>query len=192
MIYIFGYGSLVNSEKLKAFLGVKELHKKTQFTYIRGYSRSWDVAMDNSINLPNYKFYISKDNQERENIFVSFLNIQKSPQKSVYGILFPIEKESLPLMDKRERNYNRVNITGSISNLDSLDKEDIVYTYIGKKDANERYRKGKKENRVFVSKDYYDDILSSFKKFNGSFYDEYLKSFSDSPKLKVLSRKSSP
>src|SRR3954452_9313466 len=76
--FVFGYGSLV--EALDA--GGRAAH-------LDGYRRRWQVAMDNSRDLPGYKYYVDPRTGERPRVFVAFLDLAPDPRARVNGVLFP-------------------------------------------------------------------------------------------------------
>ena len=59
-----------------------------------------------------------------------FLDLVRQVGAKTNGILIPISEEELNKMDKRERNYDRVNV----SNLIEPNMSEHIYTYFGKKE----------------------------------------------------------
>src|SRR3954467_12850461 len=99
--YVFGYGSLV--EALEAGGAPAEL---------RGYRRRWAVAMDNTRDLPGYKYYVDPETGERPAVYVTYVDLVKDPYSAVNGVVF--EARDLAALDARERNYERREVTGDI------------------------------------------------------------------------------
>jgi cation transport regulator ChaC len=143
--FIFGYGSLVNAKNLQIYLN-RSLKANFDFNLssLEGYRRCWNIAMDNQIDLPGYKYYLEKDIGIRPNGFVTFLNIRPSQCESIYGILFRVYDEELQLLDERERNYKRIDVTNSID----ATLEGRVWTYIGLNEAEQRYLQGVKQQML--------------------------------------------
>ena len=174
MRFIFGYGSLVKPSN------------KEFFVKLKGYRRTWNIAMDNSVTLPNYKYYINSKTGVREAIYVCFLNIEEDPKKEILGVLIPVDEQKLKKLDLRERNYKRVDITSYFMH---LKKNEIVETYIGTKEAKERFLNGLYNQNVFASKNYYDQVCNSFAQIGEKPLADYLYSFNDKPILKKLTIK---
>ena len=57
--FVFGYGSLVNLKNLQNYLG-RKLTPGSDFIIcgLANFHRCWNIAMDNRVDLPNYKYYI--------------------------------------------------------------------------------------------------------------------------------------
>ena len=66
--------------------------------------------MDNGEDLPGYKYYLTEDGA-RPAVRVVFLDLVQLPGASVNGILSPVDDEQLARLDRRERNYDRVDVT---------------------------------------------------------------------------------
>jgi len=168
--YIFGYGSLVNIEQLK-----KYLHKEDVFytyTHLNNHQRVWNIAMDNSNTIQNYKYYLN-NNKERENIFVTFLNIQKNRKSHINGILFEVDQTDLTKLDQRERNYNRINVTQDIQNKNIPGK---IWTYIGTREAEERFQTGKKQQKSYINQNYINFVHESYKALGKDYFQDFLNS----------------
>lgn len=182
-MYIFGYGSLVDITKLQIYL-----EKESSFTpdelkicKLKKHRRVWNVAMDNHITLENYKYYLEGD--IRPNYFVTFLNIEKSKNSEVLGVLFKVDKEMLEKLHLRERNYQLIEIT---SNLD-IKIDEKAYTFIAKDESIDRFNSGIKNLKCVISKEYFDFILNSFQileknkeKWSKYFIKEYKENFVES------------
>src|ERR1039458_5613298 len=106
MEWIFGYGSLLPA-------GLLELPEDVVPCTLLGWERTWGVAMDNTVDLPGYKHYLTV-NGERPAVMVAFLDIAPADGASTNGIALRADAEELPGLDARERNYRRVEVTGQL------------------------------------------------------------------------------
>lgn len=88
---VFGYGSLRVPGARPARL--------------RGWRRTWGVAMDNRVAIPGYKAYEDPATGERPAVHVAFVDVVEDPAAAVDGAL--LEAADLALLDARERNYVR-------------------------------------------------------------------------------------
>ena len=70
------------------------------------------------------------------------------------GIAFPVTAEALDQLDRRERNYDRIDVTRLLD----VDLGGTVWTYLGSADARERFEAG----TAVVSQDYFDAVREDF------------------------------
>jgi cation transport regulator ChaC len=139
--FVFGYGSLLR-------------HPGGIPCHLRGYRRAWNVAMDNRRTIPGYKYYVDPETGERPPLHVAFLSIYTAPEGRVNGIAFPVSAEAVDRLDRRERNYDRVDVTQLLD----VDLAGTVWTYIGSEAARERFE----ANTAVVSQDYFKAIRDAF------------------------------
>ncbi len=154
MPYIFGYGSLVEPNEIRQYLT-----EKTDIYYVRaeGFQRVFNVSVNNMQQLEGYKYYLDK-NGLRPDIYVTFLNIVRNSNAEILGSVFYINDDKFDVVDKRERNYDRIEIN------QFLDRKfnDIVWAYVGKEKAVRLYEEGKCCNKSVISKKYYDLVFNAF------------------------------
>ncbi len=157
--FIFGYGSLVDIENLKKYFG-RDLTPSLDFIYcgLKDFHRCWNIAMNNSVDLPDYKYYIDQQTGNRPEGFVTFLNIRPCPGDNVTGILFRVSDQELQRLDKRERNYRRIDVTHLID----TPIQGQAWVYIGLDEAEKRYQKGLKQNTAMVSQNYFDSVYNAY------------------------------
>lgn len=148
--YVFGYGSLVTpgGERIAGLTG----------TVLRGYRRTWNVAMDNTRAIPGYKRYLDPATGTPPPWFVVFLNIVPDAGRSVNGAVFPVSGEELAELDRRERNYDRIEVSSSLAQAVG----GTVWTYTGVRAAVERFETGMRAGRAVISQDYQQIVLQGF------------------------------
>ena len=115
--------------------------------------------MDNRQTIPGYKYYVDPDTGERPPVHVTFLNIYPAAEGRVNGIAFPVTAEALDRLDRRERNYDRIDVTRLLD----VDPGGTVWTYLGSEAARERFEAG----TPVVSQDYFDAIRDDFAAVGG-------------------------
>jgi hypothetical protein len=74
----------------------------------------WGVATDNLRSIPGYKMYLSRSDGSRPAVYVAFIDIEPDPSSVVNGVVLPVTPAELELLDRRERNYDRVDVSGQI------------------------------------------------------------------------------
>src|SRR3954453_5699085 len=139
--FVFGYGSLVRRSD-----GIP--------CNLLGHRRAWNVAMDNRRTIPGYKYYVDPDTGERPPVHVALLNLYPAAEGRVNGIAFPTAAEELDELDRRERNYDRIDVTRLLD----VDLGGTVWTYLGSEAARERFAAG----TAVMSQDYFDGIRDDF------------------------------
>jgi gamma-glutamylcyclotransferase (GGCT)/AIG2-like uncharacterized protein YtfP len=149
--YVFAYGSLVRDLADGDRLARRAAH-------LRDHRRAWNVAMDNSISLPGYKYYLDVGDSSRPEVFVTFLNLVPAPGHRVNGILVPVSAGELVELDRRERNYARREVTASIEQAAG----GRVWSYFGKPEACRRFAAGRRAARAVVDESYLERVRTGF------------------------------
>jgi cation transport regulator ChaC len=139
--FVFGYGSLVTRPD-----GIP--------CHLLGHRRAWNVAMDNRRTIPGYKYYVDPDTGERPPVRVTFLSLYPAAEGRVNGVALPVTAAELDRLDGRERNYDRIDVTGRLD----TDLGDTVWAYLGSEAARERFATGD----AVVALDYFDAIRGGF------------------------------
>jgi hypothetical protein len=113
--------------------------------------------MDNAQDVPGYKHYRTPDG-ERPDVMVAFLDIAPRADGVVNGVAIPVDEAELPGLDRRERNYRRVEVT------DSLDRRlpGPVWAYVGLRASRERAVAGRRAGRLVVASSYYERVTEGF------------------------------
>ncbi|MGH2918606.1 MAG: gamma-glutamylcyclotransferase family protein [Solirubrobacteraceae bacterium] len=167
--FVFGYGSLVESS-------VGQVPCR-----LEGHRRRWGVAMDNTIDLPGYKYFVDPRTGKRPELFVAFLDIEPAPAGSVNGTAFAVSDATLAQLDARERSYARLDVTAML-------REDLggrVYAFTGRPDARERCAKARREGSVVVSSEYYAGVRDGFARLGDAALEDFTSS-TDEPGCPVI------
>lgn len=156
--HVFGYGSLVLD-------GLEDAKLAT----LPGRRRVWGVATDNQRAIPGYKMYLRRSDGMRPAVYVAFLDLAADPgAEGVNGTLRPVSEAELDLLDRRERNYDRVEVTGDVDGI-----EGPVWTYVGSPEGRERLRRGRREERAVVSRDYLEKVHAGFRRLGSQQYGRF-------------------
>ena len=139
--YVFGYGSLV-------------LEGAGSVETLPGHRRVWGVATDNVRHIPGYKMYLSRSNGTRVDVYVAFADLEPDPSSAVRGLVRPVSEAELEELDRRERNYDRIDVTDLIE----TDFGGPVWTYRGSPEGRARLARGRSEGTAVVSKDYLERV----------------------------------
>jgi gamma-glutamylcyclotransferase (GGCT)/AIG2-like uncharacterized protein YtfP len=114
--------------------------------------------MDNSRDLPGYKYYVDADTGERPAVYVTYVDLAPDAGCAVNGIVFPVEAEALTELDRRERNYERREVTDATS----AAVDGRVWSYFGLSAAHERFESGRAAGTAVVSRAYRDGLHDGF------------------------------
>jgi hypothetical protein len=142
---VFGYGSLV------ADCATERAVPCT----LTGFRRVWGVAADNLRTTPGYKMYLSRRDGSRPSVYIAFLDIDPAPGESVGGLAMPVDDDSLAALDLRERNYDRLDVTGAVEGVAGR-----VWTYRGSRDGRARLQEGARRGIAVISRDYLEKVAS--------------------------------
>jgi hypothetical protein len=105
--------------------------------------------MDNTVDLPGYKRYLAPDGS-RPAVCVAFLDVVPDASASVDGLCVPVDGDALARLDDRERNYERIDVTGHVD----VDGPARVWTYVGRADSRARFAAARREGRCAIARDY--------------------------------------
>lgn len=162
---VFGYGSLACD--LDAVAGgtavVATLH---------GHRRVWGVAADNSEAVPGYKRYRLRSDGSLPSVFVAFLDLEADGACAVNGVVAPVDRDGLDELDRRERNYERVEVTDAVE----APVGGRVWTYVGSADGRARLETGLARGCAVVCRDYVAEVHAAFRTLGGSEYERFLAS----------------
>ncbi len=152
--FVFGYGSL--AALAEGVVPSRTPHAQGFVCDLGGYRRQWGVAMDNRRDLPGYKHYTDELGR-RPAVFVCFLDIERDPRGSVNGLCVPVDGERLAVLDDRERNYDRVDVSASVDAGGAR-----VWAYVGRRDARLRMRWAVAAHRAVIDGRYLELVADGF------------------------------
>ncbi len=139
---VFAYGSLEGLEPAGPCV-------------LRDHARGWDVAMDNRETIAGYKFYVDAETGERPAVYVAFLAIRFEPGASVSGEVFAVDDEQLAALDRRERNYDRCDVS------ELVDVDGRVWAYVGSAAGRARCAAGRAAGTAVISADYLANVCDA-------------------------------
>ena len=152
--FVFGYGSLTARAGPVPTRGFK-VHGFV--ADVAGLRRIWGVAMDNRRDLPGYKYYTDAGGRRPE-VFVAYLDLMPSDAAArVNGVCLPVDGATLELLDRRERNYERTDVS------DRVEADGArVWAYIGIAAARERLAEGRRTQTAVIDAGYVRTVQDGF------------------------------
>jgi gamma-glutamylcyclotransferase (GGCT)/AIG2-like uncharacterized protein YtfP len=160
--YVFAYGSLLRDHSGALGEGMTPCR-------LREHRRVWNVAMDNSRTLAGYKFYVNAADSSRPAVFVTFLNVVPAAGRHVSGVLFAADAAELEALDRRERNYNRCDVTDLVD----APVAGRVWTYRGKPEAERRFELAAERRRAVIDMAYLESVRGGFRLIAADALDEF-------------------
>jgi hypothetical protein len=102
--------------------------------------------MDNTRDLAGYKYYVDPETGERPAIYVAYVDLAPDPTARTIGIRFAVDAETRNALDRRERNYERTEVTSGL------------WAYVGTAAARERFERGRSTGAAVVDRAYYETV----------------------------------
>jgi len=167
---VFGFGSLVDLAALARYLG-RDDFADDEFALCRlaGHRRLWNIARDNAEHIPGHDHFVCAVTGERYAGFVAVVNIREAVGCAVNGVAFRVSADELARLDVRERNYDRVEITGRLD----VALAGPVWAYRGKPAAEARFAAGLARGSAVIDHAYHERVLGAFAGHGEAFLAEY-------------------
>jgi hypothetical protein len=162
--FVFGYGSLTARP---GPIPTRELKEHGFVADLAGLRRIWGVAMDNRRDLPGYKYYTGADGR-RPDVFVAYLDLVPAhpaagdPGAAVNGLCLPVDDATLDQLDRRERNYERTDVSDRVAAGGAR-----VWAYIGMAAARERLAEGRRTGTAVIDAGYVRMLEAGFAVLGG-------------------------
>lgn len=141
-----------------------------------GHRRRYGVAMDNREQVAGYKVYEDPETGVRPAVFVAFLDLVGGAGAAVNGVLLPVSGAEIEALDRRERNYRRVEVSGLVTPRAA----GRVWTYVGSPDGRARFEAGLGAGAAVVGREYRDGVESGFRALGEDEWRRYLESTDES------------
>jgi hypothetical protein len=118
------------------------------------------VAMDNRVDVPGYKHYRLRADGSRPAVCVAFLDLlADDPSATTTGVCVPVDDAQLPIIDRRERNYERIDVTGCLGD---GGPGAVTWAYVGTPAGRGRLREARERGRAVISRDYLERTRAAF------------------------------
>jgi dephospho-CoA kinase len=164
--YVFGYASLVGLTEPLTIEGVEYPPLSGR---LLGYRRFWGAAMNNWEGGDGAKHWLDRATGERPRIRVAYLDVYEQSGSTVNGVALPVDASRLAMLDAREINYERVEVSDAFEPV----LPHPVFTYVGLGAARERCRQGATEANAFVSRDYLAGVRRAFQSLGDHILTEF-------------------
>ncbi len=160
--FVFGYGSLARELVHRP---TREFDRRGFVADLPGHTRAWGVAMDNSRDIPGYKYYVAADGT-RPRVFVAFLDVAPGAG-SVNGVCVPVDDERLARLDARERNYVRVEVSSSVAGAPGA----RIWAYAGSAEGRARLAQARALRAAVIDAGYLARVRAAFRSLGKAEYE---------------------
>jgi hypothetical protein len=141
--FVLGYASLVSPASVRATLGHDIDPRQFSVARLAGWRRDWNVGSDHTSH-PERTFL--RDDGTAFTGVTAVLGVVPTDGAGCDGAVFPVTPADLARLDLRERNYDRVDVTGSVS-WPGRPAGGVVFTYLPRAAAIQRLRAARTDGR---------------------------------------------
>lgn len=164
--WIFGYGSLVSPTSMAATIGRTVAPGDTAIAHLDGFGRRWNYG---SMHLRGD--WQLDGNHVRRGLVVS-LGIVRSDAETCNGRVVRVTDDELEMLDWRERDYERTDVSDMIRRDDGGD-DSVVWTYVPRATAIERYLDARDRGRAAIRRSYWELVDAAFGELGGDHRSRY-------------------
>ena len=176
---VFGFGSLVEVAALADYLGRGRFAAADfQQCRLRDFRRAWNIARDNGDDIPGLDYFVHSATGARVAGFIVSVNVRPAPGHWVNGIAFRATADEIAILDRREANYDRIDVTKLIAPAPG----ERVWVYRGKAVAEARYAQGVATGTAMINSAYHTVVHMAFESHGADFLADYLAS-TDPPEV---------
>jgi len=154
--WVFGYGSLVDPSSFSATIG-RELRPGIDFfeAELIGFGRRWNYGVMHS----------SASAAGPDGVMVEYtivaLGIVRAAEESVNGVIGRVEPGELAPLDRRERHYDRLDVTDRTTVHDA-EVSGQIFVYVPRPQTIERYERARDAGRAAIEQRYWDLVDDAF------------------------------
>lgn len=153
--WVFGYGSLVSPASMAATIGRTVAPNDVAVAHLHGYGRRWNYG---SLHLRGDWHHDGVD--ITQGLVVS-LGLVASDTEICNGVIVRVTADELAMLDWRERDYERTEVSDLIR-LDERSVVEPVVTYVPRPSAIERYESARDEQRAGIRQSYWELVHAAF------------------------------
>lgn len=170
-VWIFGYGSLVDPESMARTIGRVAEHGIDFFQAdLAGYGRRWNYGVMHMVG-----HWTADDGTTIDSGTIVALGVVPAADEQVNGVVASVAGGELTNLDRRERNYDRVDVTDKITLLD--DEGGVVsgsiYTYVPRPESIAAYEAARDNGTAGIRRTYWELVDRAFAAFGDDQAERY-------------------
>lgn len=178
--WVFGYGSLVSPTSFGATLGRSLVPGDDFFeAELTGFGRRWNYGVLHTEGTT------SDDGGAERSWTIVALGLVAAADETVNGVVGWVDDAELVDLDRRERHYDRVDVTTSTTVRGLAGTPVEVVTYVPRQVAQEHYRRARDAGRAAVERRYWELVDGAFAALGARQRDRYHAS-TPSPDVPIL------
>jgi cation transport regulator ChaC len=185
-VWVFGYGSLVSPQSFGETLG-RTLRFGTDVfaAELTGFGRRWNYGVMHVTGRRR-----DQHGADVEHTLVA-LGIVPAAGESVNGVVGWVSDDELRALDRRERHYDRVDVTASVvveHDAGAGRRWAPIMVYVPRTEAIEHYEASRRRGTAAIERRYWDLVDSAFTALGGDHHERYLRTTPepDVPVLELL------
>lgn len=168
--WVFGYGSLVKPASLARTVGrIAKRGDGFHSATLTGYGRRWNYGVGYVTGT-----WTADDGTEIVDGTIVALGLVESDNERVNGAIVSLSADELADLDHRERNYDRVEVTHLVEDIEDVDLMGLpVVTYVPRPSAIERYESARDAGTGAVRQTYWDLVKDAFERLGAGEWERY-------------------
>ncbi|MEX2627420.1 MAG: gamma-glutamylcyclotransferase family protein [Ilumatobacteraceae bacterium] len=178
--WAFGYGSLVSPASLGATLG-RPVRPGIGWAeaVLYGHGRRWNYGIGGPAGDGVVGYWTDADGVQHEVTMVALgivVAAETIGRESINGVVIAVDDDELERLDRRERHYDRIDVTDVVEPDDRLPGPrpgDRVVTYLPRREAVERYENARDAGTAAIEQRYWDLVEGAFAALGPDRLDRY-------------------
>jgi len=157
--WVFGYGSLVDPESLGRTLG-RQVTLDVDFlaAELTGWGRRWNYGVGHVVGT-----WRRQDGVVIDDGVIVALGVVAAADEAVNGIVARVSGLEIAALDQRERDYDRVDVTASVSvRHEAFEPDARIVTYVPRPSAIDRYERARDRGRAGIRSTYWGLVDAAF------------------------------
>lgn len=156
-VWVFGYGSLVSPDSFAHTLG-RPLTPGVDFleAEVAGYGRRWNYGVMSMVGES------TGPDGEPQNWTIVALGLIQAHGERVNGVIGWVSQDELPALDRREQNYDRVDVSDLATLADGVDLDAPIVTYVPRAEPRALYEAARDQGTAAVEQRYWDLVDGAF------------------------------
>lgn len=155
--WVFGYGSLASPSSLARTIGREvawgdDVHRAT----LDGWGRRWNYGS------PRTGVSWTHGEAEIMDGVMVCLGIVDDPGGTISGVVFAVDDAELAALDRRERDYHRIEVTTATAVHGDVAATASIVTYVPRTSSIERYERARSIGSAAIRQTYWDLVDAAF------------------------------
>jgi cation transport regulator ChaC len=164
--WVFGYGSLVSPASLARTIGRHPDPGTLLPAVLEGFGRRWNYG-----SLHQRGSWTGPDGAVDEGVVVC-LGLQAGTHERCNGVVVGVTDDEIELLDWRERDYDRVDVTKAVA-VDGSVLDGRIVTYVPRRSAIDRYESARDTGRAAIRRSYHQLVDRAFASLGRQHHESY-------------------